>query len=66
VRYGALYGLVLYAVMTYVVVPLSQAGGGKLPPWRWENLSHIAGHMLLVGVPCALAARYALSLRRSG
>lgn len=63
---GALYGLVLYAVMTYVVVPLSQAGGGKLPPWRWENLSHIAGHMLLVGVPCALAARYALSLRRSG
>ncbi len=65
-RNGALYGAVLYAVMTYVVVPLSNAGGGELPPWRWENLSHIAGHMLLVGVPCALAARAALASRRPG
>lgn len=62
-RNGALYGLLLYVVMTYVVVPLSNAGGGGLPAWRWENLSHIAGHMLLVGVPCALAARRALALR---
>lgn len=58
--YGALYGIVLYAAMTYVVVPLSNAGSGQLPAWRWENLSHIAGHMVLVGIPCALGARRAL------
>src|SRR3546814_9005601 len=43
---GSLYGIALYVVMTYVVVPLSNAGNGGLPAWRWENLSHIAGHML--------------------
>src|SRR3546814_1126363 len=57
---GSLYGIALYVVMTYVVVPLSNAGNGGLPAWRWENLSHIAGHMLLVGIPCALGARLAL------
>jgi hypothetical protein len=59
-RYGALYGLLLYAVMTYVVVPLSAAGGPQAPAWQWINLAHIAAHVLLVGVPCALAARLAL------
>lgn len=63
VAYGALYGIVLYAVMTYVVVPLSNAGAGHWPAWRWENLSHIAGHMVLVGIPCAFGARRALALR---
>jgi cation transport ATPase len=62
-RYGALYGVLLYAAMTYVVVPLSRAGNGALPAWRWENLSHIAVHMLLVGVPCALAAQCAMRRR---
>jgi len=62
--YGALYGALLYAVMTYVVVPLSNAGAGhQLPAWRWENLSHIVGHMVLVGIPCALGARRAMALR---
>lgn len=59
-RFGPLYGLVLYAVMTYVVVPLSAAGDGRMPAWRWINLSHIAVHMWLVGTTCALAARRAL------
>ena len=58
-RFGALYGLLLYALMTYVVVPLSAAGTGHAPAWQWINLAHIAAHMLLVGIPCALAARYA-------
>jgi uncharacterized membrane protein YagU involved in acid resistance len=62
-RYGPLYGVLLYAAMTYVVVPLSRAGTGALPAWRWENLSHIAVHMLLVGVPCALAAQCAMRRR---
>src|SRR3546814_10081777 len=63
---GSLYGLALYAVMTYVVVPLSNAGTGELPAWKWESLSHIAGHMLLVGIPCALGARLAPAAHRAG
>lgn len=59
-RYGALYGLLLYAVMTYVVVPLSAAGGPQPPAWQWINLAHIAAHVALVGITCALAARLAL------
>ncbi len=58
-RYGTLYGLLLYAVMTHVIVPLSAAGTGHAPAWQWINLAHIAAHMLLVGLPCAWAARYA-------
>ena len=61
--YGPLYGLLLYAVMTYVVVPLSAAGAGAWPPpWQWINLAHIGSHMLLVAIPCALGARAALRM----
>src|SRR3546814_831580 len=63
---GSLYGIALYVCMTYVVVRLSNAGNGGLPAWRWENLSYIAGHMLLVGIPCALGARLALAAHRDG
>lgn len=59
-RFGALYGVVLYAVMNYVVVPLSAAGNGSPKSWSWADISHLAAHMLLVGIPCALATRYAL------
>ena len=59
-RYGMLYGVLLYAAMTYAVVPLSAAGSGQMEPWQWINLAHLAAHMLLVGIPCALAARRAL------
>jgi len=58
--YGALYGIVLYAVMNYVVVPLSAAGTGAFPALRWTDLLHLAAHMFLVGVPCAWCARLAL------
>src|SRR3546814_13770975 len=34
---GSLYGLALYAVMPYVVVPLSNAGHGELPAWNWST-----------------------------
>src|SRR3546814_16531569 len=63
---GSLYGLALYAVTTYVVVPLSNAGTGELPAWKWESLSHIAGHMLRIGIPCALGARFAPPTLRDG
>ncbi|MEL1265638.1 hypothetical protein [Pseudoxanthomonas putridarboris] len=65
-RHGALYGVVLYAAMTYVVVPLSAAHSGPLPAWRWLDLAHVAAHAWLVGVPCALAARRALAGTHSG
>ncbi len=57
---GAAYGLLLYGIMNYVVVPLSAAGGGggAADP-VWIGLS-IAVHMFLVGVPIAYAARAAL------
>lgn len=62
VLFGALYGVILYFTMNYIVVPLSAAGTG-LPVWSWVQLPHLGAHMLLVGVPCALAARMALHAR---
>lgn len=56
---GAAYGLLLYVLMNYVVVPLSRAGPGSKDP-LWIGLS-IAVHALLIGVPIALFARRALS-----
>lgn len=59
-RYGALYGLALYIAMTYVVVPLSAAGDGTLKAWQWLDLAHVAAHVFLVGIPCALASAISL------
>jgi hypothetical protein len=56
---GAAYGLLLYAIMNYVVVPLSAAGRGSKDP-LWIALS-IAVHVLLIGVPIALFARRGIS-----
>jgi hypothetical protein len=53
VSYGAAYGLVLYGVMNYIVVPLSAAGGGGAQNRLWIILS-IVVHMFLIGVPIAL------------
>ncbi|HEY7515730.1 MAG TPA: hypothetical protein VIC87_14685 [Vicinamibacteria bacterium] len=53
---GALYGIVVYIVMNYVVVPLSRIGPRPTPPaivW----VSGVLVHMFLIGVPIALAAR---------
>jgi hypothetical protein len=57
---GAGYGLLLYAVMNYVVVPLSAAGGGGPKDPVWIALS-VAVHALLIGVPIALFVRAAAS-----
>ena len=56
--FGALYGLLLYVVMNYVVVPLSAVGGGPAPAGLWMWCS-ILVHMAFVGIPCAYAARSA-------
>lgn len=63
VLYGALYGILLWAIMIYVVVPLSAAPSGQSPPWPWALWANLAVHMFLVGVPCALGARWALRVR---
>jgi uncharacterized membrane protein YagU involved in acid resistance len=54
VAYGLAYGLLLYVLMNYIVVPLSRAGqsGSFNVPWE---LSSIAMHAL-IGVLCALFA----------
>ena len=56
VRYGLLYGLLLYALMTYVVVPLSAAPGGGAANTLWIVCSIVA-HAVLVGLPIALILR---------
>jgi hypothetical protein len=56
--FGALYGAWLYVAMNFIVVPLSAAAGGARDP-LWVTLSVLV-HVVFVGIPCALAARYAL------
>jgi uncharacterized membrane protein YagU involved in acid resistance len=56
---GAGYGLLLYGIMNYIVVPLSAAGRGSKDP-LWIILS-IAVHVLLIGVPIALFTRRAFA-----
>ena len=57
---GAGYGLVLYGVMNFVVLPLSAAGPGSKDP-LWIALG-VAVHALMVGIPIALASRRALTM----
>jgi hypothetical protein len=56
--YGPLYGLLLYGIMNYIVVPLSAANPGSRS-LTWVLLS-IAVHAFLIGTPCALFARRAM------
>ena len=59
VAYGAAYGLLLYGIMNYIVVPLSAAGSGSKDA-LWIALT-IAVHMFLIGVPIALFVRRAVA-----
>jgi hypothetical protein len=55
--YGAIYGLLAYFGMNYVVVPLSAAAVGSGPPPTPVLINGLSIHMLGVGIPAALAAR---------
>lgn len=56
---GTIYGVGIYAVMNYVVVPLSRIGPRPTPPTDvWAT--GLLVHMLLIGVPIAFAARCGL------
>lgn len=58
---GAVYGLGLYAFMNLLVVPLSSAGAQPRDP-LWVGLS-VAAHVVLIGIPIALAAHRAVRPR---
>ncbi|HEY6803047.1 MAG TPA: hypothetical protein VI306_05645 [Pyrinomonadaceae bacterium] len=65
VTLGAAYGLVLYGVMSYIVVPLSRAGGGSGGDGLWIGLS-ILVHMFMIGVPIALFTKLAINSEAVG
>jgi hypothetical protein len=52
---GAIYGLVTYFVMNWVVVPLRF--GTPLPPKTLSIVTQLFAHVCLVGIPMALIAR---------
>ena len=54
---GVAYGLLLYGIMNFVVVPLSAARPGSKDP-VWIVLSSVV-HAFLIGVPIALFVRRA-------
>jgi uncharacterized membrane protein YagU involved in acid resistance len=57
--FGAVYGLLLYLTMNFIVVPLSAAPpGSKVGLWI---VLGVAVHILFIGIPIALASRRALS-----
>jgi len=57
-RYGVVYGLLIFAIMNAVVVPLSNATVGA--PAGWMIIGALFAHTMLVGVPIAVvAARFA-------
>jgi hypothetical protein len=59
VPFGAGYGLLLYAIMNHIVLPLSRAGAGSQDP-LWIGLT-ILVHVFLIGIPIAVFARRALT-----
>ncbi len=58
---GPLFGLMAYAVMTFVVVPLSAAAGGA--PAGAVLINGLLIHAFGVGLPAALFARAAFGVR---
>jgi hypothetical protein len=63
VLFGPLYGVAVYAVMNYVVIPLSAvAPRSGLPPGP-VLANGLLIHLLGVGLPTALFARWALRPR---
>ena len=62
---GIVYGIVVYIVMNYVVIPLSNAARPKTFNVLWVSCSVIV-HMFLIGLPAALFAKAAITSRAPG
>jgi len=62
--YGTLYGIAVYIVMNYVVLPLSHIGLRPLPPLA-PLLNGIAALILCVGIPLAFLARHYIPYKPS-
>jgi uncharacterized membrane protein YagU involved in acid resistance len=63
VFFGTIYGVILYLAMTYVVLPLSQASPLPfIPSWF---VASVASHIVFVGIPIALVARWSASRNAS-
>jgi uncharacterized membrane protein YagU involved in acid resistance len=60
---GPLYGIGVYIVMNWVVIPLSRIGPRPFPPMA-VFVSGLLVHMFVIGLPIALGAR--VDRRRSG
>ena len=52
---GMAYGVVVYAFMNYVVIPMSAITHRQKP--LWELMGGLMGHIFLVGLPIGLIAR---------
>ena len=57
---GALYGLAVYAVMNFAVLPLTATGAPRLAPWP-VVANGLFAHLVCVGIPAALTTRYSSS-----
>jgi hypothetical protein len=59
---GVVYGLITYAVMNWIVVPLRF--DAPLPPSPLSIATQLFAHIVLVGIPMALVARRYVPTRR--
>ena len=55
---GVLYGLAVYAVMNFAILPLTPGGPPRLSPWP-VVANGLFAHVFCVGIPTALTARSA-------
>lgn len=60
-RYGALYGALLYVLMFDVLLPLFSASHTVKPPRVDWQVACFVAYIVFVGIPCALFARAAKS-----
>ena len=58
--FGPLYGIGVYLVMNYVVLPLSAFPPRTRPPAPVVWITGVLAHMFLIGLPIALAAKRAV------
>ena len=58
--FGPLYGIGVYLVMNYVVLPLSAFPARTRPPAPVVWITGVLAHMFLIGLPIALAAKRAV------